>query len=60
MFYLYLFSRLSEYMWSADVYLLRCGNLIVNPQKQINKYPGDWKSILLVRWAAKRSMALFS
>lgn len=58
-FNLCLCSRLSRYVWLADVYLLSCENLIVNPLNQINKYSGDQKRILLVE-SAKWPVALLS
>lgn len=60
MFCLCLSSRLSEYVRSADVPLLSYENLVVRPQKEINKYPRDRKRILLVRSADKWPVSLFS
>lgn len=50
----------TEYVRSADVPLLSYENLVVRPQKEINKYPRDQKRILLVRSADKWPVSLFS
>jgi len=41
-------------------YLLSCENLIVNPQNQINKYPGIRRAFCLSDRQAERSVAIFS